>query len=218
MKKVVVLLSGCGVYDGAEIHESVLTLLALDRAGANWSCAAPDIPQLHVIDHQRGEVAQGEARNVRTEAARIARGPVLDVAEVDPNDFDAIILPGGYGAAKNLSSFAIDGTHLQVEEGTANLLRRFRAAGKPMGFLCIAPAIAARLFGEEGILFTIGNNPEEAKALVAHGGVHRDCPVDEIIVDDRLNIVCTPAYQLAKRIGEAERGITRLVEEVLARA
>ncbi len=108
-KRVGVILSGCGVYDGAEIHESVIMLLALDRAGAEVVICAPDVEQMHVINHHTGEVAEGESRNVRIEAARIARGPVADVAEIDADDLDALILPGGFGAAKNLSTFAVAG-------------------------------------------------------------------------------------------------------------
>ena len=218
MKKVAVILSGCGVQDGAEIHESVLTLLALDRAGAEVVFAAPDIEVRQVVDHQKGGPAAGESRNVRAESARIARGPVQDVGELDPADFDAVILPGGYGAAKNLCSFGFDGADFEVEPGVASFLGRFKATGKPIGLICIAPAIGARLFGEEGFRFTIGDDAETAGALATHGGVHVDCPVDEIVIDERLNIVTTPAYMLAGRITEAEAGISKLVDEVLSRA
>jgi enhancing lycopene biosynthesis protein 2 len=218
MKKVAVILSGCGVHDGAEIHESVLTLLALDRAGAEAVCAAPDIPQAYVFDHQKGKAAKGETRNVRTESARIARGPVRDVADLDPAEFDAVIVPGGYGAAKNLSDFAFKGTDFSVNPDVAHFLQKFHATGKPIGLLCIAPAIGARLFGKEGFRYTIGNDDETATALAPLGGKHVNCGVEDIVVDDELNIVTTPAYMLAHRIGEAEVGITKAIKEVLARA
>ena len=218
MKNVAVILSGCGVNDGSEIHESVLTLLALDRAGARVVCASPDVMQAHVVDHQTGQVAEGASRSVRSESARICRGPVRDVAELEPSEFDAVILPGGYGAAKNLCSFAFDGKDFEVNAAVATFLREFHELGRPIGLICIAPAIGAHLFGREGLQFTIGTEVETALALEAHGGTHVPCRVDEIVVDDRLNVVTTPAYMLAGRITEAEAGINRLVAEVLARA
>jgi enhancing lycopene biosynthesis protein 2 len=218
MKRVAVILSGCGVQDGAEIHESVLTLLALDRAGAEVVFAAPDIEVRQVVDHQAGSPAVGERRNVRAESARIARGPVRDVSELDPAEFDAVILPGGYGAASNLSSFAVDGAEFEVEPAVASFLERFHATGKPIGLICIAPAIGARLFGGEGLRFTIGDDQDTAGALASHGGEHVVCPVHGIVVDERLNVVTTPAYMLAGRITEAEAGINKLVGEVLSRA
>jgi len=218
MKKVAVILSGCGVNDGAEIHESVLTLLALDRAGASVVFAAPDVQQAHVVDHQEGAPVDGATRNVRSESARIARGPVKDVADLDPAEFDAVILPGGYGAAKNLSTFAFDGTDFEVNSALATFLRSFHELKRPIGLICIAPAIGAHLFGREGLRYTIGTDQETASALAPHGGEHVDCSVEDIVVDDKLNVVTTPAYMLAQRIGEAETGINKLVTEVLARA
>lgn len=218
MKKVAVILSGCGVHDGAEIHESVLTLLALDREGAEIVCAAPDMPQAVVFDHQKGEVVEGETRNVRTESARIARGPVRDVADLDPAEFDAVILPGGFGAAKNLSDFAFKGSDFDVNADIASFLQRFHATGKPIGLICIAPAIGAHLFGKEGLRYTIGTDQETADALAPHGGEHISCPVQELVVDEERNIITTPAYMLAQRITEAEAGINKLVMQVLARA
>ena len=165
MKRVAVILSGCGVYDGAEIHESVLTLLALDKAGAEVTAAAPDIDQYHVVNHQTGEVAEQESRNVQVESARIARGPVASVADIKPDDFDAVVLPGGFGAAKNLSSFAVEGAQCSVDESVAECLRRFHEADKPIGFACISPAIAAKIFGNKGVRLTIGTDAETAAAL-----------------------------------------------------
>jgi enhancing lycopene biosynthesis protein 2 len=131
MPKVGVVLSGCGVYDGAEIHESVITLLALDRAGAEVVCMAPDVPQMHVVDHRTGEVAEGETRNVLTESARIARGEIRDVKDVSADELDALIIPGGFGAAKNLCSFAVDGPECTIQEDVAKLVRDVVAKGKP---------------------------------------------------------------------------------------
>lgn len=215
MKRVAVILSGCGVFDGAEIHESVLTLLALDRAGATVTIAAPDVPQYQVINHQTGQPVPGETRNVRVESARIARGPVKTVAELDVKDFDAVILPGGFGAAKNLCSFAYAGKDFTVEPTTEKFLKAFHATGKPIGFACIAPAICAKLFGSESVEFTIGNDPGTAQALSTFGGKHVNARVDEIVYDARKKIVTTPAYMLAQNISEAEKSITKLVNKIL---
>lgn len=218
MKRVAVILSGCGVHDGAEIHESVLTLLALDRAEARITVAAPDMPQAQVYDHQNGRVVEEETRNVQVESARIARGPVENVRDLDPDAFDAVILPGGYGAAKNLSDFAFRGRDFEVQTDVGDFLRRFHATGRPIGLICIAPAIGARLFGQEGLRYTIGTDEETAEALAPQGGRHVPCGVHDIVIDDERNVVTTPAYMLAGRITEAEAGINKLVAEVLARA
>jgi len=216
MKNIAVILSGCGVFDGAEIHESVLTLLALDLAGAKYTCAAPDIDQAHVINHLAGAPSEGETRNVLQESARIARGDIKPLSEIDPADFDAIILPGGFGAAKNLCNFAFDGANQQVEASLTAFLLKAHELGKPLAFACIAPAIAAKLFGDKRIKFTIGNDAGTAQALTTHGGTHVDCPVDDIVIDENLKIVTTPAYMLAQRISEAHTGLTKMVNATLA--
>ncbi|MEM9443786.1 MAG: isoprenoid biosynthesis glyoxalase ElbB [Verrucomicrobiota bacterium] len=216
MKKVAVILSGCGVYDGAEINESVLTLLALDKANAEVTCAAPNIKQHHVMNHFSGEECPNESRNVLFESARIARGNIKNLAEIKPESFDAVILPGGFGAAKNLSSFATQGASMTVDETVTEFLTKAQTLGKPLGFACIAPAIAAKLFGDKKIVFTIGNDPETAEPLGSFGGCHKDTPVEDVVIDKNLKIVTTPAYMLAERISQAERGISKLVDAVLA--
>lgn len=215
MKKVAVILSGCGVFDGAEIHESVLVLLALDRANAQVVCAAPDTPQHHVINHFTQQPEPGSTRNVLVESARIARGKILPLSQLKVKDVDAIILPGGFGAAKNLCTFALAGEQFAVNPEVAKVLQEARQAGKPIGLACIAPAIAARLFGSDKVEFTIGTDPGTAKALQAHGAQHLNCNVHNVVVDRRLKIVTTPAYMLAQRITEAEAGINKLVQAVL---
>jgi enhancing lycopene biosynthesis protein 2 len=215
MKKVAVILSGCGVFDGAEIHESVLTLLALDRSQAEIICAAPDIPQLHVVNHAAGKPVTTETRNVLVEAARIARGVIRPLASLSARDFDAVIVPGGFGAAKNLCSFAVAGEKADVDPEVARVLREARQAGKPIGLICIAPAIAALLFGAEQVELTIGNDVGTASTLQKCGARHVNCSVYDVVVDSRLKIVTTPAYMLATRITEAEAGINKLVRTVL---
>lgn len=215
MKKIAVILSGCGVYDGAEIHESVLVLLALDRAGVQAVCAAPDCEQMHVINHVSGEPVPAEKRFVLIESARIARGHIQAVRKLDVDAIDAVILPGGFGAAKNISNFAVKGEQATVNKEVAEFLISAQQAGKPIGFACIAPAIAAQLFGSQGVQFTIGNDAGTAQALQKWGGKHVDCAVNDIVVDTKLKIVTTPAYMLAGRITEAEAGINKMVSEVL---
>lgn len=216
-KKVAVILSGCGMQDGAEIHESVMTLLHLDRHGAQVQCLAPDIPQYHVVNHLSGQVMPGETRNVLVESARIARGQVLDLARANPADYDALILPGGFGVAKNLSDLAFRGADCHVQPAVLRFAQAIHRAGKPIGLICIAPALAPRLLGE-GVRCTIGNEAETASAITAMGGVHVECPVQETCVDEARKLVTTPAYMLACRIGEAWEGIGKLVDRVLAMA
>jgi enhancing lycopene biosynthesis protein 2 len=213
MSRVAVVLSGCGYLDGAEIHESVISLLALDRAGAEVQCLAPDKPQRDVVDHRSGQAAEGESRNVLAESARIARGEIGDVAGARAEDFDAVIVPGGFGAAKNLSSFAVEGPDCSVDPGVERLLRDAHAAGKPIGLICIAPAIAARLF--PGVDLTIGSDPDTAGALEKMGAHHKSCAVESFVCDERAKLVTCPAYMLGPGIKDVAAGIEKLVREVL---
>ena len=217
-KKVGVILSGCGVYDGAEIHESVITMLALDRAGAEMVICAPDVEQMHVVNHHTGEVAQGESRNVRIEAARIARGSVADVADVNADDLDALILPGGFGAAKNLCNFAVAGADCEVNSDVATLVQRVHAQGKPVAAVCIAPALLAKVLGGEGPELTIGNDAGTAGAMESLGAKHIECPVTEFVVDHERKLITSPAYMLATSISEAAEGIEKTVAELMKMA
>lgn len=214
MKKVAVILSGCGYLDGSEIYEATLTLLALDQAGAQVQCFAPDIPQLHVVNHLTGEPT-AEHRNVLVEAARIARGKIADVKTANAGDFDALIIPGGFGAAKNLCDFALKGSDMTVNPDVLAFARAVHAAGKPVGLVCIAPAMAPAI-GGKGTRYTIGNDAGTAAAIDATGGVHVDCAVSDCVVDAEKKIVTTPAYMYNARISEAAAGIGKLVKEVLA--
>lgn len=216
-KKVAVVLAGCGVYDGSEIHEAVLTLLALDRQGASYQCFAPNIAQMHVINHATGAEAKGETRNVLVESARIARGHVQDVAQANVAEFDALIVPGGFGAAKNLCDFAVNGSAMTVQPDFLRFAQAMHKAGKPIGLICIAPAMSAKIFGA-GVECTIGNDVETAAAIDAMGGKHIACPVQKAVVDKRNKLVTTPAYMLAQRISEAADGINECVNSVLSMA
>jgi len=213
--KVGVVLSGCGVYDGAEIHEAVITLLALDRAGCKIVMMAPNIPQMHVVNHLTGEEATGETRNVLVESARIARGNVKDMKDVKGADLDALIFPGGFGAAKNLSNFATKGTGMEVNPEVDRLFKEMFGK-KPIGLICIAPAIGAK--SGEGVTLTIGTDKDTAAALETIGAKHVDKPVTDIVVDEKNKIVSTPAYMLGQRISEVATGIEKLVGQVLKMA
>ena len=216
--RVGVILSGCGFKDGAEIHESVLTLLALDRAGVDVACFAPDIDQAKVVNHLTDE-EMGETRNVLVESARIARGDIQDVKQADVDSLDALILPGGFGAAMNLCNFAEKGPEADVNEDVANLVRAVHAAGKPIGAICIAPALIAKVLGDDGSpTLTIGNDEGTAQALQACGAGHEDCPVDAFVVDLDARVVSTPAYMLGPGIKDVAAGIERCVDEVVKMA
>jgi len=218
MVRVGVVLSGCGVMDGSEIHEAVLTLLSIDRAGAEAVFMAPNTSQREVFDHYAGKVAAGERRNVLVEAARIARGSIRDLATVRAEDVDALILPGGYGAAKNLCDFAEAGERASAHPEVARIVREVHAERKPIGAICISPATIAAIFRGSTVrpTLTIGNDEATAAKLVAMGCEHTDRAVRDVTVDREHRIVSTPAYMLATRISEAYDGIDKLVREVLA--
>jgi enhancing lycopene biosynthesis protein 2 len=215
MSKVAVVLAGCGFYDGAEINEAVLTLLCLEQQGATYQCFAPNMQQMHVINHLTGQVAEGESRNVLVEAARIARGRIQDVRDARVDEFDALLVPGGFGAAKNLSNFAVAGAAMVVQPDFLALARAFHQKGKPIGLICIAPVMAAAICGE-GARCTIGNDADTAAAIAAMGAEHLICPVSEARVDTERKLVTTPAYMLAGGVFEAYTGISECVQEVLA--
>lgn len=218
MVKIGVVLSGCGVYDGAEIHESVITLLALDRLGAEAVCMAPNTDQLHVINHLTGEAIEGATRNVLEESARIARGNITDIAKAKAADVDAVIVPGGFGAAKNLCNFAVAGDACEAHPEVARYLKEARDAGKPIGAICIAPALLARVFGDEKPEVTIGTDEGTASALEKMGACHAPHAVNEIHVDEDKKMVSTPAYMLGESITQVASGIDKLVEKVVQMA
>ncbi|ALM51371.1 isoprenoid biosynthesis glyoxalase ElbB [Halomonas huangheensis] len=211
-KQVAIVLAGCGVQDGSEIYETTLTLLRLDQLGVAYRCFAPDIGHHEVIDHRRGEAVE-ESRNVLVESARLARGEISPLDELSASDFDAVILPGGFGVAKNLSNFAEAGSDMVIHDVLREVLIEFHDARKPIGLMCIAPVLVPGVFGH-GIAVTIGNDPGVAGAISAMGGLHRTCAVDDIVVDFEHRVVTTPAYMLATGVAEAASGIFKLVERI----
>lgn len=211
MVKVGVVLSGCGMYDGSEIHEATLTLFFLDRAGAEIVCLAPNIEQVEVVDHVTGK-STGDRRGVLVEAARIARGNIKDIRQIRASDLDALLFPGGLGAAKNLCDFAVKGADCTVNPEVVRLVKEMHEAKKPMGFICIAPVIAARVLGAT---ITIGSDKNTAAVIEKMGGKHIICEVDGIAVDEENKIVSTPAYMLGPTISKIALGIEKLVDKVL---
>ncbi len=214
-KRVGVLLSGCGFLDGAEIHEAVLTLLYLDQKGADIVCMAPNIDQAHVINHLTQQEVD-ETRNVLVESARIARGEIKDINDVDVDDLDALMVPGGFGAAKNLSDFAFKGPGGMVNPHVKQLLGDMVDKGKPIGALCIAPATVGMALKEKSPELTIGSHEETIGALEAMGVEHCVCTVDNIVVDEKNKIVSTPAYMLGPGIKDVAQGIEKVVEKILS--
>ena len=213
MKKIAVVLSGCGALDGSEIHESVLTLLAIDKAGAAYECFAPDMMQHRVMNFVTGQEIP-EKRNVLLEAARIARGKIRDIREANANDFDAVIFPGGFGAALNLCDFGIKGADAKIRDDVKTFAKKFIEQKKPLGFICIAPGMIPLICGK-GVTCTIGTDPQTAKTLETMGAIHEPCDVRHAVVDRDHKVVTTPAYMLGKSIGEVADGIEKLVHHVL---
>lgn len=214
-KKVAVILSGCGYLDGAEIRESVLTLLALDMAGAEVSMFAPDMTQHHTINHVKGE-EEGGPRNILAEAGRIARGKVSPIKDASASDFDAIILPGGFGVAKNLCDFAFNGSAGKPLKEVKSLLEEFHNQKKPIGAICISPALIALCLGDKGVQVTIGNDSETAAEIEKTGAKHVDTEVSKCFVDADNKIVSTAAYMFdSAKLKDINTGISSCVDEVL---
>lgn len=215
---VAIVLSGCGVYDGAEIQEAVMTMLAVERNGGTYQCFAPNIPQHHVINHLTGQEETGATRNVMTEAARIARGNIKDIREYTPDAYDALMFPGGFGVAKNLCTFALDGPECRVNPDIEALVKATVAANRPIGALCIAPALMARIMGD-GVNVTIGQDADVAQGIEAMGGVHTQTTHGEVIVDSRRKLATTPCYMLdatLSQIADGAENVVRAVFEMIA--
>ncbi len=213
MKKVAIILSGCGVFDGAEIHESVLTMLAIHKAGAEYSIFAPDIDQHHVINHLTSE-EMPESRNVLIESARIARGNIRALKEFDASEFDALILPGGFGAAKNLSTVAFEGANATVNPQVSKAIMSMVELHKPIGALCISPTILAKVIGNN-LNVTIGDDNDTIEAIEEMGAVHKLTSHGEVILDEKYKVVTTPCYMLDANIGQIAEGAENVVKVLL---
>ncbi len=212
MKKFAVILAGCGVYDGAEIHEATLSMLAIAQHGASYALFAPDKPQHHVINHLTGEVMP-ETRNVLVESARIARGQIKPLTQLSVEEFDAIIFPGGFGVAKNLCTFAMEGDAMTLDPEVERVLKSAHTAGKPIGALCISPVMLARLF--PGAMLTIGQDKGTATAVENMGARHMLTTHGEVTIDEKNNLFTTPCYMLDARITDIAGGASHIVKAML---
>ncbi|MDD2636529.1 MAG: isoprenoid biosynthesis glyoxalase ElbB [Bacteroidales bacterium] len=211
MKKVALILSGCGVYDGSEIHETTMAMLALSKNEIEYECFAPNIEQYHVINHLNGDVTD-EKRNVLVESARIARGDIKDTKELNVVDFAGLLLPGGFGAAKNLSDYAFKSENFTVNEEIANIIRTFHSSKKPIAALCIAPVLIAKVLGAK---VTIGNDKTTANIITSVGANHIDKEYHEVSVDEKNLIVTNPCYMLASNIYQVSLGADAAVAAML---
>lgn len=215
MTKVAVVLAGCGHKDGAEIREAVLSLLYLDQQGADVSIFAPDMPQTDVINHLTGEVTR-ESRNVLVEAARIARGDIRPLSQAKAQDFDALVLPGGFGAAKNLSDLAMKGKDATVIPDYKRLLTEFLTQKKPIGAICISPAVLTAAVGKEfRPAVTIGEDAGTASAITAMGGIHETKATDHVAIDPKNKIASCSAYMRDDRLSRVASGIEKVISEVM---
>jgi enhancing lycopene biosynthesis protein 2 len=212
-RKFAVVLAGCGVYDGAEIHEAVMTMYAIDRSGSTYEVFAPDAPQHHVVNHLTGKPTD-EKRNVLTEAARIARGNIRPLKEFNSDEFDILIFPGGFGVAKNLCSFAFDGANCSVNPDVEKAVLAMHKAGKPIGALCIAPVLLAKILGD--VTLTIGQDPGTAAAVTVMGATHKPTGHREVIIDKKNKIVTSPCYMLDASITDIAEGALNAVNALLA--
>jgi enhancing lycopene biosynthesis protein 2 len=212
MKKFAIVLSGCGVFDGAEIHEATLTMLAVMKQGAHYEIFAPDIKQHHVINHVTGKEME-EERNVLVESARIARGQIKDLSLYDANNFDALIFPGGFGAAKNLCDFAFNGADCTVNPDVEKAILKTAGKNKPIGALCISPVIFAKILGDVEI--TIGQDKGTAEAVEKMGATHVNTNHGEVIMDEKNKLFTTPCYMLDANILDIAKGASNIVKAML---
>ena len=221
---VAVVFSGCGVYDGSEITESVAALVHLSAAQANVACFAPDIPQMHVVDHLKMEPSEGETRNVLVESARICRGNIQSLDSLKADEFDALFLPGGFGAAKNLSSFATSGPDMDVNGELGSLIRAFHQQGKVIGMVCISPVIASKVL--PGVKITLGSDGNEEEwphreaidAAKQMGADVKICDIDEVCSDEQHKIVTGPAYMKNASPHEVFENVGKVIREMLRMA
>lgn len=210
-KKIAVVLSGCDVFDGSEVNEVVLTLLALEAAGLRYQCYAPDKEQLHTISYITSD-ENTQTKNILVESTRIVYGNLASLSSLNPENYSGLIVPGGFGVVKNLSTFALKGIDFTIDETFRDVMINFAGSKKPIGFMCIAPILLPKIYN--GVRCTIGNDREIARVINKLGGIHIDCNVNRVVVDRDYKVISTPAYMLASSISEAKSGIDKLVQQV----
>ena len=213
MKKIAMVLAGCGVLDGAEIHEAVLTMLAIRKFGAEYDIFAPDIDQYNVMNHYTHKETL-EKRNVLVESARIARGKIKPLDSFNPSDFDALVFPGGFGVAKNLSNFAFDQSDCKIEPSVEMAIKAMLKAKKPIGAMCISPVLLAKVIGNQ-VIVTIGKDLSTAKAINKMNAEHQLTNHGEVVIDRNFKVVTTPCYMLEADITQIQQGTENLVKAVL---
>jgi enhancing lycopene biosynthesis protein 2 len=207
-----VMLAGCGNKDGAEIHESVLTLLSIDKAGHQYQCFAPDVPQARVLNFLTNE-EMPEKRNVLLESARIARSKIRPLADFAQKDFDILVMPGGSGVAYNLCTFATDGDRMSILPQVESAVRAMHQAGKPIGALCISPVIIAHVLKKVSVTF---GKDEKINAIFQKSGARTtNTEARDIVIDHDNKIVTTPCYMLDARISEISQGIEKLIQQLI---
>jgi len=212
MKKFAVVLAGCGVFDGAEIHETVLTLLSIEKLGATYQCFAPDMKQYHVLNHMTGK-EMNESRNVLVEAARIVRGNIKPLSSFHATDYDALIFPGGFGTAKNLCSWAYEGDQCKVNPDVEKAIKAMFEAKKPIGAMCIAPVILGKLF--KGTNLTTGQDSASQSFIEKCGNKYTRTTHGEVVVDPVRKLFSTPCYMLEANIVQIQQGTENIVREML---
>jgi enhancing lycopene biosynthesis protein 2 len=217
MPKIGVILSGCGVFDGSEINEAVLSVYFLEKNGAEIIFLAPDSEQLHVVNHLNEQVSDNESRNILVESARIARGKIKKLNDIEASELDGLYIPGGFGVAKNLCTFAIDGPNCKINENAKKLILNCVRTGKPICAICISPVLVAKALegSDRQATVTIGNDKNIAEAIEKMGTVHMDATVSEAVVDNKNKIVTTPAYMLGQGVLEVAEGISKAVKEFM---
>lgn len=213
MKNIAIILSGCGVLDGSEIHESVLSMLAIEQYGAEWTCFAPNISQSIVVNHL-DKSTKKESRNVLEESARIARGNIKDIKELNIEEFDGLIIPGGCGVIYNLSNYATQTKEFKIDPQVLNVCLEFAKHNKPAGYICIAPMLIPLIYQKQAKA-TLGNDKDAIADFCSNGGEHISCPVDDYVLDQDLKILSTPAYMLANNVQQANLGINRMIHRLL---
>lgn len=223
MRKVAVVLSGCGVYDGSEIHETVLTLLAIKQNGGEYQCMAPNIKQHHVLNHMSGEELN-EDRNVLIESSRIARGDIKDINECSMDDYDALVIPGGFGAAKNLSKWAFNGPDGEINADVRRIVNEAVTQKKPVAALCMGPTLVAKSLEGSGVSskLTVGtteeNSPYEIDAISAGmesvGASPSMKSIREVEIDQNNKIVSAPCYMMDGDIVDVHNNIQLAIKEM----
>ena len=217
--KIAIVLAGCGVFDGSEIHEAVLTMLAIDQQGAEYQCFAPNTWQAKTIDHYTGQATaiagDDDNRNVLAESARIARGNIKDLQEFNAKEYDAIVFPGGFGAAMNWSNFAIKGSDCELNKEVEKAIQDAYANNLVIGAMCIAPVVIAKALAKHQVKVTIGTDKNVGSGIEKMGAVFEPKGTLDVCVDEENRVVTTPAYMLAKSIKDIRKGTQNLIDEML---